>query len=148
MGAPDAEWKGAELFVWDANLFPVSADFDVKWEYTADHQLKINSKWHHSCAFTDSAVGGSLMLWDCNYSPAQQWTLGLMNYEYYFDAESMIEPNSTDDGEVSLGAKYSDSATGKIELSDSPDAGTGLCLHAAKAKDGQQLSLMGCDKAT
>jgi hypothetical protein len=146
--AKDADWQGAELFVWDANLFPVPSDFDVKWEYTADHQLKLNSKWHHSCAFTDSAVGGSLMLWDCNYSPAQQWTLGLMNYEYYFDADEHSWSNSSNDSAVALGSKYSESVKGKIELSDSADAGTGLCLHAAKANDGQQLSLKKCDTAT
>jgi len=146
--APDVDWTGAELFVWDANLFPAPSTYDVKWEYTADHQLKINSKWHHSCAFTDSAVGGSLMLWDCNYSPAQQWTLGLMNYEYYFDAEEHNWSNASNDSAVVLESKYSDSVTGKIELSDSAEAGTGLCLHAEKAKDGEQLSLLNCDKAT
>merc|ERR1712032_884365 len=78
----DAEWMGAELFVWDAHLFPASDQSDVKWEYTDDRQLKVNDKWNHQCVFTDSAQQAGAFLWDCNYSPAQQWTLGLMDDAY------------------------------------------------------------------
>merc|ERR1712151_728835 len=44
--------------------------------------------------------------------------------------------------------KYAETVTGKIELSEKADAGTGLCLHAEKPKVGTQLSLKKCDAAT
>jgi hypothetical protein len=144
--APDKkeDWMGAQLFVWDANLFPVPGDTSVTWEYTADHQLKMNSQWHHGCAFTDSAVSGSVYLWDCNYSPSQQWTLGMMSDNFFFSNSS----NATNDTELASEAKMEQSVTGKMELSDRVDSGTGLCLHAEEEKNGQQVSLKKCDHAT
>jgi len=74
----DAEWMGAELFVWDAHLYPAPSTSEQKWAYTDDHQLKLDNKWNHQCLFTDTAQDAGAFLWDCNYSPAQQFTLGLM----------------------------------------------------------------------
>jgi hypothetical protein len=141
-----ADWKGAQLFLWDANLHPVGDD-DIEWSYADEGTLKMNSKWHHSCLFTDSPVNGTLFLWDCNYSPAQQWTVGLMS-DYWYAEHPARKEDKPKEEVPKLGSAYSETVTGKIELSDSPDTGTGVCLHAGKAEDGQQLSLEKCDDAT
>jgi len=104
----------------------------------------MNSQWHHGCAFTDSTVSGAVYLWDCNYSPAQQWTLGMMSDNFFFSNSS----NATNDTQLASEVKYSQSITGKMELSDRADSGTGLCLHAEEEKNGQQVSLKKCDHAT
>jgi len=141
--AKDADWMGAELFVWDATLHTVS---DVRWEYTGAGQLKMNSKWKHACAFTDIEVSGGMYLWDCDDGAAQQWSLGMMDpYGPWGGNKNSSTVNSTN---KTLGTSASEKVNGKIELADSPEAGTGLCLHAAEEKDGQQLSLEKCDDAT
>merc|ERR1712000_71194 len=80
----DADWQGAELFAWDAVARPVH-DMDFELEYTDDGLLKFNLKWNHKCAFTDSEENktSGFYLYDCNSSPAQQYTIGFMEESWY-----------------------------------------------------------------
>merc|ERR1712000_206679 len=42
----DADWKGAELFVWDATLHELTTG--ASWDFTEAGQLRLNSKWNHA----------------------------------------------------------------------------------------------------
>jgi len=82
-----ADWKGAELFVWDATLHTLSGD--VTWEFTGAGQLKMNSKWKHGCVYTDNDEPG-MRLWDCDDGGAQQWSLGFMDTGSRRRRQSMV----------------------------------------------------------
>jgi len=141
----DADWKGAELFVWDATLHELTTG--ASWDFTEAGQLRLNSKWNHACVFTDEEVSGGMYLWDCDNGPAQQWSLGMMDpWGPKIIINSTNKTNSTNSTPALRSPN--EPIKGKIELAEDPESGTGLCLHAMSAENRQQLSLEKCDDAT